>query len=579
MPWIEDCFRSHPACSNVHGSGGSGGPHEPFIWSAHAAIKVPPPDMKPNLPPRVLDIGPPWSNDYISLIETNGAKFHYVALTYSWGKVEVYKTTANNIQAHKLGISTRRMNRTFTDAIDIARRLGFRYLWIDALCILQGSDDDWNRHTHIMNDISANSTLISEHKHLTFVKMPYLTREGTPGGNYYLRWPAEHIVSQAVDGELSKRGWCLQERILSRRLLHMGSMEMEWECRTRFRRENDFIWDSSRKDLWDGQGEEDPGERDCQPWEGSSMFKVLHLGEIFSTGALSVSELGEIIDSREPGRLKKKGWSSTDRETTGPVEEIYDAWYRMVQDYCRREITIESDRLPAIASIAQKFAAITHDAYVGGLWANDLASGLLWERGVIATAVDPSVNPSAVGLVLKTPRVKRASSWSWLALDGPKCFASLTTSLWPWRRNQARIFDFEFMEEKSDGKGSGRMDNTILTFSGVVDTLEALTGWKINEDNIGKDDYAISLSSGPEHNGRIVLDAPENDPLEALKDTLYLLPVNITIPHTKTILECLLLHYVGPNNSFKRVGMGVFDYPGVFSLADTRLPQRRITLV
>jgi hypothetical protein len=89
----------------------------------------------------------------------------------------------------------------------------------------------------------------------------------------------------------------------------------------------------------------------------------------------------------------------------------------MIQDYCRREITIESDRLPAIAGIGQKFAAITHDVYAGGLWANDFASGLLWERGVIATAMDPSANPSAVGVVLKTPRVKRASSWSWSALD------------------------------------------------------------------------------------------------------------------------------------------------------------------
>ena len=136
----------------------------------------------------------------------------------------------------------------------------------------------------------------------------------------------------------------------------------------------------------------------------------------------------------------------------------------MIQDYCRREITIESDRLPAVVGLAQQFAAITHDAYVGGLWANDLASGLLWERGVIATAVDPSVNPLAVGLVLTTPRVKRASSWSWLALDGPKYFAFLATSFWLWRRDQARIFDFEFAEEKSDGKGSGRTANTILTF-------------------------------------------------------------------------------------------------------------------
>ncbi len=43
--------------------------------------------------------------------------------------------------------------------------------------------------------------------------------------------PFDHAI-EGKESPLSKRGWCLQERVLSPRTLHFGAEQMFWECRT-----------------------------------------------------------------------------------------------------------------------------------------------------------------------------------------------------------------------------------------------------------------------------------------------------------------------------------------------------------
>ncbi|KAF1997438.1 HET-domain-containing protein [Amniculicola lignicola CBS 123094] len=52
-----------------------------------------------------------------------------------------------------------RFPQTFKDAIKFSRRLSIRHLWIDALCILQDSTDDWDREASAMAEVYANSHL------------------------------------------------------------------------------------------------------------------------------------------------------------------------------------------------------------------------------------------------------------------------------------------------------------------------------------------------------------------------------------------------------------------------------------
>jgi hypothetical protein len=48
------------------------------------------------------------------------------------------------------GISVDASPKTFQDVIYATWRLGIQYLWIDSLCIIQDSNEDWNVDSSLM---------------------------------------------------------------------------------------------------------------------------------------------------------------------------------------------------------------------------------------------------------------------------------------------------------------------------------------------------------------------------------------------------------------------------------------------
>lgn len=85
---------------------------------------------------------------------------------------------------------------------------------------------------------------------------------------------------------------------------------------------------------------------------------------------------------------------------------IYYRWYEVVRTYSDRELTVSSDKLPAVAGIAARVQAISQDQYLAGHWLRELERSLFWKaetRGRGASS-----------------RVKgyRAPSWSWASVDG-----------------------------------------------------------------------------------------------------------------------------------------------------------------
>jgi hypothetical protein len=93
-----------------------------------------------------------------------GRRPEYTALSYCWGNSEPMVTTTNNVDRHhSTGFDEARLPRTIRDAIFLTRQLGIRYLWVDALCILQGSDEtaraDWRRESSKMKEIYGNAFL------------------------------------------------------------------------------------------------------------------------------------------------------------------------------------------------------------------------------------------------------------------------------------------------------------------------------------------------------------------------------------------------------------------------------------
>ncbi|KAL9629892.1 MAG: hypothetical protein Q9204_005019 [Flavoplaca sp. TL-2023a] len=139
------------------------------------------------------------------------------------------------------------ISKNFQDAIEVVRKLEFKYLWIDALCIIQDSKSDWENESAKMNDVyecsyltivaTAAATSDAGFLHrarLSAVTLPYRDDvDPTIDGKF--------LVTRTVTGRdpwnpvdkaaWNTRGWTYQERLLSRRLLHFTSSVLFWECR------------------------------------------------------------------------------------------------------------------------------------------------------------------------------------------------------------------------------------------------------------------------------------------------------------------------------------------------------------
>ena len=68
----------------------------------------------------------------------------YVALSYVWGgihKLQLTKSTAQLLETPG-ALKTEDLPATVADAIEVTRALGERYIWVDALCIIQDDELD-----------------------------------------------------------------------------------------------------------------------------------------------------------------------------------------------------------------------------------------------------------------------------------------------------------------------------------------------------------------------------------------------------------------------------------------------------
>lgn len=140
--WLKDCLERHPEFVSLH--------HDSEFVSRNGL---------PPLPTRVVDVGT-VANPQSKLFEPSSITHEqYVTLSYCWGRDRFITTTLVNIEAHKQTLDWCTLPQTFKDAIQTTRNLGFKYIWIDALCIIQDSTGDKAKEISKMGDIYNNATL------------------------------------------------------------------------------------------------------------------------------------------------------------------------------------------------------------------------------------------------------------------------------------------------------------------------------------------------------------------------------------------------------------------------------------
>jgi len=225
------------------------------------------------LPSRVLDVGPAdGSSDPKLHISSSGEHGHYVTLSHCWGTRDRLTTTSRNLEQHVRGIPFHSLPATFRDAVVVVRRLGFRHLWIDALCIVQDSDDDWLHASVLMHWIFARAIFSISAADASDSHAGFLHARAHPsvaidfnGRRVGLRAKAMSGTEAITTSVLDTRAWCLQERLLPSRVLFFGREQMYWRCGTSQASETMPELASTglgyRPQVWKLIWEEDPGIR------------------------------------------------------------------------------------------------------------------------------------------------------------------------------------------------------------------------------------------------------------------------------------------------------------------------------
>jgi hypothetical protein len=341
--------------------------------SIHSACKRES-DLMPVLPTRVLAVrgkGAIMSH----LVRGEDRRGEYATLSHCWGGSDnqPLTTTDATLALRERGIGDKELPKTFREAVQVCRELGIEYLWIDSLCIIQGqaSKEDWAKEAPKMGHIYGNSMLtIAASDAASSDQGCFRDRHGLRLWPFSMsmhdqRWSMSLRRTQSavwhsagdLNGDdvwlpLNDRAWVVQEQILSPRLLSFTHDCIVWRCNTM-----------------------SANERHPMGLSGPSP----HRGDLFRAMHCILSGIEQSSTSMDP----------------------YSCWYHVVNAFTARNLTFQDDKLPALAGIAKRFAAITNDTYHAGLWRRDLFTGMLWylER--------PSV----------TAKETRAPSWSWASVN------------------------------------------------------------------------------------------------------------------------------------------------------------------
>lgn len=173
-------------------------------------------------------------------INNNDAEpLRYLALSYTWGNKAIHRryfTTTENFEQHCAYIPKKPLPHLFVDALTMTRNLGISYLWIDALCIIQGPGGDWEVEAERMHATFSAAYCVLAATRCTGTDDRLLTeRPQHPSATFHDHGLAfsediDDFQLDVIEGSLNKRGWVLQERALARRTIYFAERQTYWEC-------------------------------------------------------------------------------------------------------------------------------------------------------------------------------------------------------------------------------------------------------------------------------------------------------------------------------------------------------------
>jgi hypothetical protein len=352
----------------------------------------------------------------VVLRDSEISKARYAALSYVWGRTKQVKLEKRNEDTFLVpGIfSDTELPRTIRDSMILVKSLGFRWIWVDVLCICQGStsDDIEDRQDQLSNMGNiyreALLTIIAAAGDSADAGLPGI-RRGSRISNQQLvqiidpdadsKHAGLALVStctsrpvvlndaaftqQDVDRSVwSQRAWTFQERCMSRRCLIFTSDQVHWVC---------------------------DGAVFCE----ESSFEHPHIYEksTFDT-PLRVELFGG-----DPMTLHMKVLDGPLDRMTITRREFWTRYQRYVEAYSQRHMSFEGDIHSAFSAATEAFERLSGETFHWGHPRSRFGLSLSWKSLNLKSTLYRRKEKTTLPMTSLHTRVY-LPSWSWMGWMG-----------------------------------------------------------------------------------------------------------------------------------------------------------------
>ncbi|KAI1416278.1 HET-domain-containing protein [Hypoxylon sp. FL1857] len=359
-------------------------------------------------PTRLIDVGDPLHPHLIESsaqpndwLEGSDNAAGYVTLSYVWGAKQDYVLTQDTLQTKLAGLDIKKVPQSVLEAMQVTGRLGFRYIWVDALCIIQDSREDKLKELPMMAKIyqfsamtisaasspSATEGFLKPPQPAVFKVQPFRITigKGEPQFPYMNLSLGFREESPELKDPIDSRGWTLQEWALSSCRLRFTSRGIQWTC-------NKLVADPS---ALSGEERRDP------PIQFSPEGYVQNYFGEASAITSSLQELNERLSHRYTVDESYKR------------KEASMMWIEIRSQYAQRSLSFPTDKLSAISAIAAIAAEENGMTYLAGLWKESLLTDLQWYY-IFRSNPTNSLLPVTAAQEYENEYI--APSWSWASV-------------------------------------------------------------------------------------------------------------------------------------------------------------------
>lgn len=155
-------------------------------------------------------------------------------------------------------------------------------------------------------------------------------------------------------------------------------------------------------------------------------------------------------------------------------DEPFEAFADEVEIFTNKDFTFDTDRLPALASLASMIAGHTGSQYLGGLWRDNLERDLLFSRSIVKNGMKGMTSLRERLSSLSSPDSVARPSWSWAGLPGP-CQAGSATMPQTKLRLQCEVVDIDFAT-RGDNPFTRPERAKLVLRTGVVSLISLMHG-------------------------------------------------------------------------------------------------------